>query len=910
MQLEAEDRRGPSGSSQPQQQGQAAGGGRPLQQWWQQEEGRGSTLERERAGLQRAQLQCELDGVTAQIAERQATLSFLQSSVSGHQLATMVAEMESLLEKQSALEAQIAGGSSSHPASRGNSGGGGVGAAPIAVGQTVLVQIPAHISGGQQLQVTLPDGRPFIFLVPPGVSPGQSVELSVPPPAAVVRVEAQPAPPRYPSHPRSGGGGGGGGGGGSGWRSSASGTVNRLGARIKSPRGQSESRAKYRRKLEEREATLRTLQSMGENTAEVEREIKAMRLIIEGDEMESSGGGAAEDTHLAAAKAASLTTSQSEAATLTKEEEMLKQAIDASHQSAVEDEVRRKEFLAEQIGQLEAMLLSEREAERGAAADWPPITRELRTEYNGHFVQLAGAAGHGGSTSRSTVSAATVWDFLQMSSLPEQTLRGIFELTVVDHRKGVDVEEFMLAMHITKGVANGIALPVRVPAHLLHDGAPESSERVLELEAALAQMRAEAAGGGPAGAGGGGGPGDEGLRTQLQEMETALAAVRYEKQLLETEREIERAENPGMGAVMGGGGGGGLSEQEVSALRAKVALLQKQLGDLKTDDGDGDDWDGTLESAHKALREYAERLMEGDESVQNEFDRWDQRISTHPDHLAAEAKKLAEWEARERPKFAEALTKLRLLVPPHILRCTRGALEDAGMPGDLTKRLWEKRCLWFVRMQPKVIAKMHMADLATKYSYHGCDITECRAVFAMLPGSFENDDGSKEGWRKTLRDRLMELGGMEEQGTLRASDKQHPAYREGVGSYRHEKVVVSAPAPGPSGGGGGGADPSAAAGAGAGSADAFNAGAAAQRELEMLRGKGLGGIKLPDGQARGGFKVKAKPKAKPAPPSGRGGPPPPPGALPDSRSAGGGGRGDDSGGMNDLLAAINRRRVD
>jgi hypothetical protein len=122
-------------------------------------------------------------------------------------------------------------------------------------------------------------------------------------------------------------------------------------------------------------------------------------------------------------------------------------------------------------------------------------------------------------------------------------------------------------------------------------------------------------------------------------MEAALAAERYERQLLEN----ERADAPAMGAVMGGGGGGGLSEQEVSALRAKVALLQKQLGDLQTDE-DSDEWDGTLESAHVALREAAERLMEGDESVQPEFDQWDKRISTHPDHLAAEARKLAEWE--------------------------------------------------------------------------------------------------------------------------------------------------------------------------------------------------------------------------------------------------------------------------
>lgn len=184
----------------------------------------------------------------------------------------------------------------------------------------------------------------------------------------------------------------------------------------------------------------------------------------------------------------------------------------------------------------------------------------------------------------------------------------------------------------------------------------------------------------------------------------------------------------------------------------------------------------------------------------------------------------------------------------------------------------------------------------------------------MLPGSFENDaDGAKEQWRKDLRDRLMELGEKEEQGTLRGAEQQHPSYKHGVGEYRH--VAVAIPPPGVDGTvdlqEGGAAD--------AGASDAFNAGAAAQRELEMLRGKGLGGIKLPSGQQQGGFKkkpgqgrrgltagrsppVEAAPRGAPPPP----GPPPPPGALPDRRTTGPVG-GD---GRNDLLAAIAARRID
>jgi hypothetical protein len=161
---------------------------------------------------------------------------------------------------------------------------------------------------------------------------------------------------------------------------------------------------------------------------------------------------------------------------------------------------------------------------------------------------------------------------------------------------------------------------------------------------------------------------------------------------------------------------------------------------------------------HRRLRRLRRRPP-ARRRAQPEFDLWDRRISTHPDHLAEEARKLAEWEARERPYLVRALEQLRKLVPPGILRTNKvdchhcrarsfhgaarpsiasdvdtpagcrpkdklvcilsgarrsqAALESAGMPHALAKRLWEKRVLWFVRMQPKAIAKLHFADLST-----------------------------------------------------------------------------------------------------------------------------------------------------------------------------------------------------
>ena len=198
----------------------------------------------------------------------------------------------------------------------------------------------------------------------------------------------------------------------------------------------------------------------------------------------------------------------------------------------------------------------------------------------------------------------------------------------------------------------------------------------------------------------------------------------------------------------------------------------------------------------------------------------------------------------------------------------------------------------------------------------------------MLPVAFENDDGQKEAWRKALRERLMELGEQEESGSLRGGDAQNPAYRASLEGYTHKPVSILPPE---SGGGGGGAAASDGA-ADAGASDAFDQGAAAQRELEALRGRGLGGIQAENQQLKGAAappwagQAKPKPKKKPALPArdrggggGRGGgPPPPPGPPPpmadlkDRRGGGGGagGRAGGDGGRSDLLAAIARRRVD
>ena len=220
-------------------------------------------------------------------------------------------------------------------------------------------------------------------------------------------------------------------------------------------------------------------------------------------------------------------------------------------------------------------------------------------------------------------------------------------------------------------------------------------------------------------------------------------------------------------------------DSEAAGLREQVARLQGQLRSAQeTPGGDLGDWDGTLDAAEggkhthgvnhisaaflarllviAALREAMERLAAGDDKAEPDYEKWALRVSTHPDHLAAESRKAEAWEAKERPKRAAALAFMRGVVPADILETTRGSLQQRdGMSEPLLRRLWEKRVLWFVRMHERVVAKIHPTDLKLKYAYQDCDITECRAVYTVLPTRFESETKEKKEWREGLRDRLV-----------------------------------------------------------------------------------------------------------------------------------------------------------
>ena len=98
---------------------------------------------------------------------------------------------------------------------------------------------------------------------------------------------------------------------------------------------------------------------------------------------------------------------------------------------------------------------------------------------------------------------------------------------------------------------------------------------------------------------------------------------------------------------------------------------------------------------------------------------------------------------------------MRLL--PFILTIARIYTLQFRIPDKLVKHIWDNQVLWWVRVEPAFVASLHIADLRSKYSLTGLDLTELRAVWSCLPKSFDNDPGGqKASWRDNCLETIMD----------------------------------------------------------------------------------------------------------------------------------------------------------
>ncbi|KAJ1448806.1 hypothetical protein M885DRAFT_128508 [Pelagophyceae sp. CCMP2097] len=205
----------------------------------------------------------------------------------------------------------------------------------------------------------------------------------------------------------------------------------------------------------------------------------------------------------------------------------------------------------------------------------------------------------------------------------------------------------------------------------------------------------------------------------------------------------------------------------------------------------------TLPEAKRRLTVALTALMAGDESATEEFDKWDRYVSLHPDHRKALEEEASAWEAAEKPLLEEAQRRCRTFVPPDVfaLGTSVEGLVEAGVPQTVAKRIFQTPAVWLVRAQPQFIARLHVADLRSKYSPNNLDVVELRALYASMPTTFENDArGGKAQYLASLRQRLLELG----RGDLESAKKRHGSYfasgRAGVG-FEFEEGPFDADAP-------------------------------------------------------------------------------------------------------------------
>lgn len=214
-------------------------------------------------------------------------------------------------------------------------------------------------------------------------------------------------------------------------------------------------------------------------------------------------------------------------------------------------------------------------------------------------------------------------------------------------------------------------------------------------------------------------------------------------------------------------------------LRQQIELLQRQLKDAGQEAVEY----MPLHEIKTKLRTMTEKLMNGDVSAEKEYETLSKAMHLHPDYIKEQEAEAARWESEQIAKCQEALATMRGYIPPNITNVGKKDLLAMGVPQDIVERVFSKKVLWIVRKDPRDVAKLHSADLyATRYNYLGLDLTEMRAVYAVLPKEFELDgDGKKLEWRSAFRKKLFDLTRQDAQNGLMPHQKRHSSYTKHAG---------------------------------------------------------------------------------------------------------------------------------
>jgi hypothetical protein len=155
-------------------------------------------------------------------------------------------------------------------------------------------------------------------------------------------------------------------------------------------------------------------------------------------------------------------------------------------------------------------------------------------------------------------------------------------------------------------------------------------------------------------------------------------------------------------------------------------------------------------------------------------------LEMNPDHKNNLSEENRLYRTSVLPYCYDCLLKIRTFVPPHIFKSSINSLISEGMSKGLASRLFNKKCLWLVRMSQSDISKLHIAELRGRYNFEGqqLDIVEMAALYSCVPTQFQNDDAkcSKAEWRESLENSFKILWKKKVEGTLEKSKIRNKDY--------------------------------------------------------------------------------------------------------------------------------------
>jgi hypothetical protein len=164
------------------------------------------------------------------------------------------------------------------------------------------------------------------------------------------------------------------------------------------------------------------------------------------------------------------------------------------------------------------------------------------------------------------------------------------------------------------------------------------------------------------------------------------------------------------------------------------------------------------------------------------------------EYIAQKKEEEQRWVEDTKEVLIKCLEAMRPFVPVNIASMTLQDLEGAGLSKSLAKRIMTKRCLWLIRMSQSDIAKMHVADLTSKYSTEAqnLDVIEMAAIYHWLLGvNFESDAGGRkvklrDSLKRSLKEKMGAVTSFED-----LLKKRNAAYKNQAGPFTDLDAVYT-----------------------------------------------------------------------------------------------------------------------